>query len=272
MELCILFDEIWLVKEGVGLYHHCTTEKELPINIQLFSGFLGALVTFSEQIAEQAIRNIDFMDSRFSFISNPDYMIIVRTSIERPLERTLQQLSALDQELKQESDIIELLKKTSNFRNLPLQIYSEYISPIFNRVMEQGLEADKQLRQIDLITIIQIGRGIYQLIQSMASKEFYEFINSSSTNEDNIMKYFSSTESIDPMQLPDLSYSDFTANIRRFLSLIAEYLEKERLNPNNIKMSELRIQIIDFISQNYRLLKYFNLDETITTKILPLFR
>ncbi len=257
----------------MGLFHRCLVDKELPIDIQLFSGFLTALVSFSTQIHEHAVRNVDFIDSRFSFINDSHYLLIVRTLIEGPpLERTLQQLHNLNQELKQESELMKLLEDSENFRKYPLQAFSSKFAPIFNQVMEQGLESELQLRQIDLMAITQLGKGIYQLVSKLILKE-QDLIDKSPLIENNVIfKLITSNEDINLTALPDLPYSSFTNSIKDFLLIIAKRIKDANRESDKSLMNELRVQLIDFLSQNYRLLKYFNLDEIISTKILPLFR
>jgi hypothetical protein len=267
-----------LIKEGVCLYHDCLIEQPLSIDIQLFSGFLSALVSFSERINEQAIRNIDFMNSRFSFLKNNDYILIVRTSTERPLTRTLQQINDLNQELNQNQEIMVLLKDTKNFRSLPLQKYDEHLSTIFNNVINQGMESERQLRQIDLMALIQLGQELYQILCQLAFNCLDKMNNAlfeieKGQDRDNILQYVVSQELINFLDLPDLPYPTFTSKFRTFLYRVADIIKNENgdIKANEELFNSIRGKMIVFLSKNHRVLRYFNLDDIVSATILPLF-
>ena len=73
-----LLQDIWILMDsGIVLFHRVFNEK---IDANLFGGFLSALNSFAEEIAEKGLSNFEIADKKFTIVKNGNYIFIANAS------------------------------------------------------------------------------------------------------------------------------------------------------------------------------------------------
>lgn len=268
-----MFDELWLIKDGICLYYDKWTDTPLSLDPNLFSAFMSALKTFQEtSFPDQQLKSLDMFNTRLTYLNSKYFYLTVREPIHKPIERTYQQLKNIAEEIENLINSRPELKFISNnLSSNPLERYHSIIGPVINDILEVEEIAESQLKSFDFITLTYIAREIRDLILKIAphgvliniartqkNQWFYDLIMSDSSLEPNLFTKVTYQEIIDYM-------NDFFTQTERNFKLY-------EVKPNPEKLEATRKDLISFLAINSQIISRFNLIDTILSKFVLLFK
>ena len=273
-----MFEELWIIQDGLCVYHKSWSETTLDVDGNLFSAFLTAFKSFQEQVfPTQAMRHIDFLSDRLVFLGTKYFFVVVRDQLEKPTERSIMQLTNIASELVNliESDQeVELFAYFSKQTNRPMSLVEieNKISPIIEGVIGMLGMAEEQVNRFDIMTILQIMREIKVLISQFASENLFDKLKINSRNSWFYMTIFSEEE-IEMESLSLVSYKELHSIAKDFINQITENLLLLGRDPNKYHdMKESHNKIISFLSVNSDALKRFGLMDKILSGPVRFFK
>jgi hypothetical protein len=260
----IPIEEIWIIREGVCIFHECWTDKPLNLNIQLFSAFTSAVNSFSKStLPSEQLRNIDFENTSLVLEPLPEYSIlfVIKFSNIGP-EKQIYVIENIIRDIKSfilDFELNELFSVQNS--NLPITAYSLPLSNFFKKFINELNENEKEIRKIDLLSIIQLAETLYNKCRTKIhdldkiSLDLNNVFNSLLVNQSTSI----STDHLPTVSRRDLKnqFSDFVSNLRIILK-------------KNLQTS-LQKEILKFFTSNYKLIKTYELDEAIVLNLLPVF-
>ena len=261
-----IIEEIWIIREGICLFHDCWSEKPLDLNIQLFSAFTMAVNSFSKStLPSEQLRNIDFQNTTLVLEPLPEFNIlfVIKFSTVSP-EKQLELLTSIINEIKSFILDFELNELFSvNASSLPLTAFSLPISKFFNTFISVINQNEKEIRKIDLLSIIQLAEALFNII--VKSKSQINHLDP--MNTDNIFSSLLGNQTsvvLSTDLLPNLSRRELKIQFYDFVYNLKKILRK---NLTNGTQSE----ILKFFTSNYKLIKSYDLDEVIVLHLLSVF-
>ena len=273
-----MFEELWIVQDGLCIYHKSWSLTTLDVDGNLFSAFLTAFKSFQEQVfPSQAMRHIDFMSDRLVFLGTKYFFVVVRDQLEKPTERSIMQLTNIASELvnlvesNEEVELFNYFSKRS-LRPLSLNEIERKISPIIESVINMLSMAEEQVNRFDIMTILQIMREIKNLISEFTSDSVFDNLNIDSHNSWFYMLIFAydepDMESVDLISYKELHLiaQEFINQITQNLLIIGRDFEK------NHDMKESHNKIISFLSVNSDALKRFGLIDKVLAGPVRFFK
>lgn len=273
-----MFEELWIIQDGLCIYHKSWSDSTLDVDGNLFSAFLTAFKSFQEQVfPTQAMRHIDFLSDRLVFLGTKYFFVVVRDQLEKPTERSVMQLTNIASELvnliesEHEEELYAYFSKKSK-RPMSLIEIEKKISPIIESVINMLGMAEEQVNRFDIMTILQIMREIKVLISEFASESLFDKIKIDSENSWFYMLIFSEEE-IDMESIDLISYKQLHAIAKDFIEQITENLLLSGRDPEKYHdMKESHNKIISFLSVNSDALKRFGLIDKILSGPVRFFK
>ena len=268
-----MFEELWLIREGICLYYDKWTETPLTLDPNLFSAFMSALKTFQESsFPNQSIKNVDLFNTRLTYLNAKFFYLVVREPVEKPVDRTYQQLRNIAEEIEkliEERDELKFLK--SNISSNPLEKYGTIIAPVIADILEVEEIAENQLKSFDFITMTYLAREIRDLILTIAPYGVLVNIARSNKNQwfyDTIM----SDSNIEPNIFTHVSYRDIVHYMNDFLTQTEKNFKVYEVKPIDEKLEKARKDLITFLAINSQIISRFGLFENILSKFVLLFK
>ncbi|MHA2365810.1 MAG: hypothetical protein ACXAC7_17765 [Candidatus Hodarchaeales archaeon] len=251
--------EIWILKNTLCINHTSCTSEPLEIDESIFSGFFSALLIFSKSaLTKEYLRNIDFMNNRFSVINQNNYSIIIRSSTDIPLKRIVQQTQIfaleIDNLIDLYDDLSEIKVKTKSF--FASSKIKKSLSVVITEAIDQSNQAASKLRKVDIITLIQIAKYFINILEkyklghnNLTNKKTNSLIYNLIFNENNFTND----------QLPNISYGIVYKEINYILNKNIEIFQDKITTLDNTLFKNLCKDIADYIEKNWTIITYFNL-------------
>ncbi len=261
-----IIEEVWIIKDGICLFHECWSDKPLDLNIQLFSAFTMAVNSFSKStLPSERLRNIDFQNTTLVLEPMPKYGILFVIKFSSiPPEKQVEVLTSILNEIKSfilDFELNEIFSVQAS--NMPITAYSLPLSKFFKNFISVLNQNEKVIRKIDLLSIIQIAELLYsQIVKSKA--QINDLHLSYSDNIFNNILIDSTANSLSTDLLPSLSKRELKKQFYDFVSNLKKILRK------NLSM-ELQSDVLLFFTTNYKLIRTYDLDEIIVEEILNVF-
>lgn len=268
-----MFDELWLIKDGICLYYEKWTETPLSLDPNLFSAFMSALKTFQESsFPDQTLKSIDMFNTRLTYLNSKYFYITVRESIGKPVERTYQQLKNIAEEIENLINQRPELKFIKiNLSSNPLEKYHKIIGPVIHEILEVEEIAENQLKSFDFITLTYIAREIRDLILSIAPHGV--LINIARTQENQwFYDLIMSDSNIEPNLFTKVSYREIIEYMEDFFTQTERNFKLYEVRPDPKRLEITRKDLISFLAINAQLISRFNLIEIVLSKFVLLFK
>ena len=273
-----MFEELWIIQDGLCVYHKSWTDTALDVDGNLFSAFLTAFKSFQEQVfPAQAMRHIDFLSDRLVFLGTKYFFVVVRDQLEKPTERSIMQLTNIASELvnlvesEEEQELFNYFSKRS-LRPMSLNEIERKISPIIEGVINMLSMAEEQVNRFDIMTILQIMREIKVLLTEFASDTLFDNIRIDNQNSWFYMLIFSYDE-IDMESVALISYKELYAIARDFIDQITQNLLIHGRDSSKFHdMKESHYIILSFLSVNSDALKRFGLIDKVLSGPVRFFK
>lgn len=261
-----IIEEIWIIRDNVCIFHECWSEKPIDLDIQMFSAFTSAVNSFSKTtLQSEQLRNIDFQNTTFVLEPLAEYGILFVIKFS-PIseEKQLEVMNSILSEIKSfilDFELNELFSVQSS--NIPLTAYRLPLSKFFQNFMLIMNQNEKEIRKIDLLSIIQLAESLYsRIVKSKAQNTLLEPLNSDNIFNNLLNNHTSTILSTD--SLPTLSRGELKHQFHDFVVAIKLILRK------NLSL-ELQNEVLRFFTTNYKLIKTYDLDEAIVENILAVF-
>ncbi len=270
-----MFEELWLIHNSLCLYHKIWSIKPVQVDGNLFSAFLTAFNSFQEQVfPEQHIKHIDFLSDRLVFSLTPYFSIVVRDQLEKPLERSVMQITNISEEIQLhiENDP-HLFAYFTNKTNKPISLLEleEVISPIIEDVIFMLSMAESQVNKFDVVTILHLMRELRDLVLEINDdRVFFNFARTDS-NSWFYELLFSDVE-IDLQKVPVISYKVLNAMLEDFIKQVSDSLSLYNTKKVNGNLIDVHNKIIGFLSLNSETLKRFGIIDSVLSGPLRYFR
>jgi hypothetical protein len=273
-----MFEELWIIQDGLCMYHKSWSETTLEVDGNLFSAFLTAFRSFQEQVfPAQAMRHIDFLSDRLVFLGTKYFFVVVRDQLEKPTERSIMQLTNIASELvnlvesEHEVELFDYFSKRTK-RPMSLIEIEKKISPIIEGVITMLGMAEEQVNRFDIMTILQIMREIKTLISEFASDKIFDQLKINSQTSWFYLLIFSEEEiELDSVAL--ISYKELHAIAKDFINQITQnLLLYGRDTKRDHDMKESHNKIISFLSVNSDALKRFGLIDKVLAGPVRFFK
>lgn len=270
-----MFEELWLIHNSLCLYHKAWSKNPVQVDGNLFSAFLTAFNSFQEQVfPEQHIKHIDFLNDRLVFSVNSYFSIVVRDQLEKPIERSVMQLTNIASEvqshIEQESNLYSYFTNKTT-KPISLLELEEIISPVIENVIFMISMAESQVNKFDVVTILHLMRELRDLILEINDDRI--FINFART-QDNAWFYellFSDID-IDISQVPLISYKVLYAMLKDFIKQVSESLSLYSSTRVNDNLIDVHNKIISFLALNSETLERFGIIEQVLSGPLRFFK
>ena len=268
-----MFEELWLIREGICLFYESWSEAPLTLDPNLFSAFMSALKTFQESsFPNQMIKSVDLFNTRLTYLNAQYFYIVVREPIQKPVDRTYQQLKNIAEEIEkliEERDELKFLKM--NLSSNPLERYNKIIAPVIHDILEVEEIAENQLKSFDFITLMYLAREIRDLILVIAPYNVLVNIARTSKNQwfyDSIMD----DSNIEPTLIKNVSYRDIVLYMNDFHTQTERNFNLYQIKPQIDKLEKARRDLISFMAINSQIISRFGLFENILSKFVLLFK
>ena len=262
-----IIEEIWIIKEGICLFHDCWSDKPLDLNIQLFSAFTMAVNSFSKStLPSEQLRNIDFQNTTLVLEPMVEYgiLFVIKFSSISP-EKQVEVMQTILNEIKSFILDFELNEIFSvNSSNIPLTAYSLPLSKFFQNFISVLNQNEKVIRKIDLLSIIQVGEMLYSHIVKSKSQIDHLKLNYPENIFKSLFSNHSSSNLLSTDLLPTMSKRELKEQFQDFVVALKVILRK------NMSF-DLQSEILQFYTTNYKLIKSYDLDEIIVEHILAVF-
>lgn len=273
-----MFEELWIIQDGLCIYHISWSQTTLDVDGNLFSAFLTAFKSFQEQVfPTQAMRHIDFLSDRLVFLGTKYFFVVVRDQLEKPTERSIMQLTNIASELvnliesEGEDELFGYFSKQSK-RPMSLIEIEKKISPIIEGVIGMLSMAEEQVNRFDIMTILQIMREIKSLISEFVSDTIFDNLKIDPKSSWFYMLIFSYDE-IDMDSVALISYKDLHIIAKDFINQITQnLLIHGRDTEKYHDMKESHNKIISFLSVNSDALKRFGLIDKVLSGPVRFFK
>ena len=280
-----MIEEIWLLWETKCIFHHEWTSSPLSIDTHLFSGFISALFMLAEEAitASGSLKNIEFLNTRFTIIKhqlsefNTSFILVGRSAMSTPVERSFQELQALVTELS------FLFGSTPEFTFLsnPLSIVNitqvqRELDYYLDSKLDQWMLNTRELLLIDNITLINLMSKLLALLEKHFT--FRTLNQDLFVNEpDPYLKLIATS-------ILKANNADIESDIKRlecdfiqtinFVKLIIIRIKKNIMTKKPLLKSDFsaaRLQFLDFLTDQWFLFKHFQIEEIVFEEVAPLF-
>ncbi len=259
-------EEIWIIRDNICIFHESWGDKPLDLDIQMFSAFTSAVNSFSKTtLHSEQLRNIDFQNTTLVMEPLPEYgilFVIKFSSISA--EKQVEIMNSILTEIRSfilDFELNELFSVQSS--NIPLTAYRLPLSKFFQHFMSVMNQNEKEIRKIDLLSIIQLAESLYsRIVKSKSQIESLTPLNDENIFNNLLNNHSSTILSTD--LLPTLSRRELKSQFYEFVKNIKIILKR------NVSY-ELQNDIIHFFTTNYHLIKNYDLDEAIVEHVLAVF-
>ena len=270
-----MFEELWLIHNSLCLYHQNWSKNPVQVDGNLFSAFLTAFSSFQEQVfPRQHIKHIDFLNDRLVFSLNPYFSIVVRDQLEKPIKRSIMQITNISSEITANIENDPNLLSYFTFKSskpISLLELEDVISPIIDNVIFMISMAESQVNKFDVVTILTLMRELRDLVLDINDdRVFFNFART----ESNSWFYellFSDTD-IDIQKVPLISYKVLHAVLQDFINQVSDSLSLYNTKKPNGNLIDVHNKIIGFLSFNGGTLKRFGIINSVLTGPLKYFR
>ena len=268
---------MWLINQSLCLYHKNWNKEaeDDDIEVNLFSAFFTAFQSFQQEVfPNQYIKHIDLLNDRLVINITPLFSLIVRDQIEKPLERSIMQLTNISSELikaiESHSELYTyFLGKTSKI--IPIPTIEENLSPVIDDVISMISMAELQINKFDIITVLQIMREVRDLILQINDDRIF---NNFARDQSNIWFYelLFSEENIELSAVPNITYKELKLVIEDFVHQTNDSLTLYGSNKLDSDYINFHNRLITFLAVNTPILKKFGILESILTGPLRHFK
>lgn len=260
-------EEIWLIRDGICIFHDFYTDKPLNLNIQLFSAFTTAVSSFSRNtLPSEQLRNIDFQNTTLVLEPLPEFSILFVIKFSSlPPEKQVEIINFILEDIKvfinyEANELFSLDQKSI----LPLNAYTKPLTEFFRNFISNLTLNEKAIRKIDLLSILQIAENLFTLISKSVLNFKYSELDS--LDLDNVFNSIIFSNNLSTDTLPTLSRRDLKIQFQDFLNnlrLIIQNDQSEKKSLQNI--------LFEFFIENYKLIKNYDLDEPFVLQLLTVF-
>lgn len=280
-----MIEEVWVLWETKCIFHRVWTSNPLSIDAHLFSGFISALFILAEEAidASGSLKNIEFLSTRFTIIKRQlneyktNFVVVGRSAINTPVERSFQELQVLVTELsflfESNVEFAFLAKPQAVVDIIRLQHELDYQ---LDSKLDQWIFNSRELLLIDKITLINLMSKLLALLEKyfdfqMANQNlFVDEVNPNlkligicilKADNENIESDIRQLECdfIQTMNFVKLAILRITNNVlTKKLFVDSDY-------------SAAKLQFLNFLTEEWFLLKYFQIEEIIFEEVAPLF-
>ena len=269
-----MFEELWIVKDALCLYHKSWTNKPLAVDGNLFSAFLTAFKSFQEEVfPTQAMKHIDFFTDRLVFLATKYFYIVVRDQLEKPTERSVMQLTNISSEL---VEMIENDPELFSFfgdraKVLSLSAIEAKITPNLESIIEMLSMAETQVNRFDIMTILQIMRELRELVLEISDNQI--FINFARTEKNAWFLEILFSEVETPMDtLPYVSYKELNGVVVDYIRQVRDGIAYYGITKTDLHYINLHNKIVSFLSMNAEALRRFGVIDTMLSNLLKYFK
>ena len=280
-----MIEEVWVLWETKCIFHRVWTSNPLSIDAHLFSGFISALFILAEEAidASGSLKNIEFLSTRFTIIKRQlneyktNFVVVGRSAINTPVERSFQELQVLVTELsflfESNVEFAFLAKPQAVVDIIRLQHELDYQ---LDSKLDQWIFNSRELLLIDKITLINLMSKLLALLEKyfdfqMANQNlFVDEVNPNlkligicilKADNENIESDIRQLECdfIQTMNFVKLAILRITNNVlTKKLFVDSDY-------------SAAKLQFLNFLTEEWFLLKYFQIEEIIFEEVAPMF-
>ena len=280
-----MIEEVWVLWETKCIFHRVWTSNPLSIDAHLFSGFISALFILAEEAidASGSLKNIEFLSTRFTIIKRQlneyktNFVVVGRSAINTPVERSFQELQVLVTELsflfESNVEFAFLAKPQAVVDIIRLQHELDYQ---LDSKLDQWIFNSRELLLIDKINLINLMSKLLALLEKyfdfqMANQNlFVDEVNPNlkligicilKADNENIESDIRQLECdfIQTMNFVKLAILRITNNVlTKKLFVDSDY-------------SAAKLQFLNFLTEEWFLLKYFQIEEIIFEEVAPLF-
>lgn len=270
-----MFEELWIIKDGLCLYHKSWIVNPLAVDGNLFSAFLTAFKSFQEEVfPSQAMRHIDFFSDRLVFLSTQYFYIVVRDQLEKPTERSVMQLSNISSELveliENDSDLYPYFSK-DQAKAMSLTEIEKKITPLLESVISMLSMAETQVLQFDVMTILQILREMKELILEIGDERIFLNFSRNETNQWFYEILFSEKD-MNIESVPNINYKILNEIASDFIKQVGDSLALYGRTNDDLHYINLHNKIITFLSMNSEALKRFGVIDKLLSGPLRYFK
>lgn len=261
-----MINEIWIINNGICLYHKVLQEfsnpkfQGLSLDKQLFSGFITALYNFSEDNSNY-LQKISFNNGNFEIVHIEDILVVLSLASNLLSEKKLDQsIASLTNEIKYIIQTNEKLKhlRSNNLTKPTIVSLDEYkfiFEPFLNKVLEDMYLIQNQLIMVDILTLIQILEELKTLFNQVnVSSKIIEYSLTLSPKAAKVLKNIEILKDEDLGNL-DVIQKEFKLVIQKSIKSIEK---QELVNKNS---NDIYKKLLSFVKKNYTILKQFQLED-----------
>lgn len=267
-----MFEELWIIKESLCLYHKSWSQNPINVDTSLFAGFFSAFNSFQETIfPDQYTNYFDFIDNRLLFVKiDINFFLIVRDSIHKPLNRSILQLNNISIEFLTQIESHEEVKNilfTEKNKFISLDELLPLIEPIINSAIDNLISSEQQMNKFDVLAIIIMLRDFKDILFDIYYKEI--FTNFQSVyNFSWILEEVFSLNPVNILKLQHISYNIIYTFLNDFLDTI--FLHKNFYKKVLRTTDKLTFynNLLKFISINRENMKKFGFEDLFMTKFV----
>ncbi len=273
-----MINELWIIHDGICIYHKTLRDpfnvnfKGLNLEPQLFSGFVTALISFTQNQleAKNALQKISFYDGIYDILNVEDTLVVISLNTQYLSEQKLNQsVVSLTNEISyiiQTNDELAHLRKDkvlSKQKPIPLSLYNS----IFDTFLEKNLEdiyiIQNRMIMVDIFTLIQILEDLRQLFdQLQVSSKIIELSISISPKAKTIIKNIEKVKEENTASLYLIQ-----KEIKTVVQNSIKSIQRDELLKNNNGFESYK-KLLSFVKKNYSLLKQFQIDDTFFEEII----
>lgn len=267
-----MFEELWIIKESLCLYHKSWSQTPIDVDTSLFGGFFSAFHSFQETIFPDQYTNFfDFIDHRLLFVKlNTNFFLIVRDSIHKPLNRSILQLNNISIEFLSQIESQEDIKKaffSDKNKFYSLDELSPIIEPIITSAIENLLSSEEQMNKFDIMAIIIILRDLKDILLDIYHIELFSKFQSS-YNFNWILQEIFSLQPINIDTFPHISYNIIYTFINDFFEAIIRHKTFYKKTLRTTDKLAYSNNLLKFISANRENMKKFGIVDLFMNKFL----
>ena len=280
-----MIEEVWVLWETKCIFHRVWTSNPLSIDAHLFSGFISALFILAEEAidASGSLKNIEFLSTRFTIIKRQlneyktNFVVVGRSAINTPVERSFQELQVLVTELsflfESNVEFAFLAKPQAVVDIIRLQHELDYQ---LDSKLDQWIFNSRELLLIDKITLINLMSKLLALLEKyfdfqMANQNL--FVDEVNPNLKLIgiciLKADNENIESDIRQL-ECDFIQTMNFVKHAILRITNNVLTKKLFVDS-DYSAAKLQFLNFLTEEWFLHKYFQIEEIIFEEVAPLF-
>lgn len=273
-----MINEFWIIFEGICIYHKTLKDpfnknfKGLNLEPQLFSGFITALISFTENQLDSnnGLQKISFYDGIYEIVAIENTLVIISLNTSYLSEQKLKQsVVSLTNEI---SYIIQTNEKLIHLRkdNVPsnktpvsLAVYNNTFDTFLEKNLEDIYIIQNHMIMVDILTLIQILEDLRLFFEQIkVSSKIIEYSISISPKAKAIIKNIEKVKEEDTANLYLIQ-----KEIKNVVQNSIQSIKKDELLKSN-NGSDGYKKLLSFVKKNYKLLKQFQLDDTFFEEII----